>query len=136
MKKILSRATAILTLTMAATSSIATPPPVILFDNQSDVRITATIAGLPGKPIPPKTFNHPVPYPLVDLACFQKQVSQNCPIEFFDGATGTKIATVMINAETATVNTPPTIYGDYANQFTVTGWDGNPITHIIIAPKV
>lgn len=110
-------------------------PSFIYFDNQTDIKLNATIAGLPGKPIPANTSNYAVPYALVDLGCYQKQLMTNCPIEFFDAANGQKVATVNINANEAFISQAPTIYGEYLNNFSVSGWDSKPISHIKINKK-
>ena len=124
------------TLLFSSINTASALPSFIYFDNQTDIKLNATIAGLPGKPIPANTSNYPVPYALVDLGCYQKQLMSNCPIEFFDAANGQKIATVNINANEAFVMQAPMIYGDYLNNFSVSGWDAKPITHIKINKKV
>lgn len=110
-------------------------PSFIYFDNLTDIKLNATIAGLPGKPIPPNTTNYPVPYALVDLGCYQKQLMSNCPIEFFDAANGQKVASVSINANEAYISQTPTLYGEYLNNFSVSGWDAKPLSHIKINKK-
>jgi hypothetical protein len=133
MKKIIMLA---LTSGILFVTSVATAlPSFIYFDNLTDIKLNALIAGLPGKPIPPNTSNYPVPYALVDLACYQKQLMSNCPIEFFDAANGQKVATVNINAAEAYISQSPTIYGEYLNNFSVSGWDAKPISHIKINKK-
>ncbi len=134
MKKIIKHALGA-SLIFCSISTAFAVPSFIYFDNQTDIKLNATIAGLPGKPIPANTLNYAVPYALVDLGCYQKQVMTNCPIEFFDAATGQKVATVNINANEAFVSQSPVIYGEYLNNFSVSGWDAKPISHIKINKK-
>ena len=136
MKKIITLAALGTSLLFSSITCATTLPSFIYFDNMTDIKLNATIAGLPGKSIPPNTSNYPVPYALVDLACYQKQLFTNCPIEFHDAANGQKIASVLIHAGEAAVVQAPTIYGEYFSQYSVSGWDGKPISHIKIDKKV
>lgn len=123
------------TLLFSSIVNVQALPSFIYFDNLTDIKLNATIAGLPGKPIPPNTTNYPVPYALVDLGCYQKQLMSNCPIEFFDAANGQKVASVNINASEAYISQAPTLYGDYLSNFSVSGWDAKPLSHIKINKK-
>jgi hypothetical protein len=116
-------------------SAANTLPSMIYFDNLTDIKLHATIAGLPGKPIPANTSNYPVPYALVDLACYQKNLLSNCPIEFFDADNGQKIASVYIQAAEGSIAQAPTLHGEYLNQFSVSGWESKPVSHIKINKK-
>jgi hypothetical protein len=116
-------------------ASATTLPTFIYFDNLTDIKLNATVAGLPGKPIPANTSNYPVPYALVDLACYQKNLLSSCPIEFFDAENGQKVASVYIQASEGSIGQAPTLYGEYLNQFSVSGWESKPVSHIKINKK-
>jgi hypothetical protein len=119
---------------IAATVVFAEPPAQITFSNLTDLALSTSIAGLPGQGIAPSVVK-PVSYNIVNMACTFYRVVNNCPIEFTDKTTGAKVATVYINAATATLTQAPTFYGNYANLYEVKGWDASPITEISIVSK-
>lgn len=122
-------------LLFTGSTAFAALPTFIYFDNLTDITLHATVAGLPGKPIPANTTNFPVPYALVELACFQKNLTSSCPIEYFDATNGQKVASVQIHSGEGSVTQAPSLYGDYLNQYSVSGWESKPVTHIRINKK-
>ncbi len=118
----------------ASTVAHAEVPTHITFSNLTDLAMSTSIAGLPGRGIAPNVVK-PVSYSIVTMACAFYNVQNNCPIEFTDSATGAKVATVLINSITATLTQPPTFYGNYANLYEVQGWETSPITEISIVKK-
>lgn len=119
----------------AATVAHAEVPASITFSNLTDLALSTSIASLPGRGIAANAVK-PVSYGIVTLACGFYNVKQNCPIEFTDSATGAKVATVYINAETATLTQAPTFYGSYADLYEVKGWEASPLSEISISKKV
>ena len=61
--------------------------------------------------------------------------ANNCPIQFTNKSNGESVATVYINSETATLNQAPVFYGNYGNEYVVTGWESSPVQHITISAK-
>jgi hypothetical protein len=130
MKKISLLAACLFSSTLAQ----AALPEHITFSNETSLSLGTSIAGLPGNGVAPNVTKS-VSYVLVSMGCFYGNVLKNCPIEFTDNATGARVATVSINAETATLTQPPQFYGSYADEYEVTGWQGSPIQHIYIVKK-
>ncbi len=118
----------------AATVVHAAVPTEITFSNFTDLALTTSIAGLPGRGIAPNIVK-PVSYNIVNLACTFYNVTNSCPIEFVDSASGNKVASVYINSNTATLTQAPTFYGKYADLYEVLGWETSPITAITISKK-
>lgn len=120
---------------LAAGSAHASAPSFVTFTNETSLALGTSIAGLPGYGIDPlvtKTLS----YNIVNIGCNYNNVADNCPIDFLDKQTGSKVATVYINASTGTLNAQPTFYGEYASQYEVMGWEQSPISHITIAKKI
>lgn len=121
---------------VAATSAQAIPAvTTIFFDNNTDLALDAKIAGKPGKSIPASVTNYGVPYIAVYVTCQYTGKTKACPIEFFDQKSQSLVATVILNADEISVNSPPVLQGDYANIYSVTGWETTPATHIRINTK-
>ncbi len=118
----------------AATAAYAETPSSITFSNLTDLALTTSIAGLPGRGIAANAVK-PVSYSIVTLACGFYNVKQSCPIEFTDSATGAKVASVYINSDTATLTQAPTFYGMYADLYEVKGWETSPLSEISITKK-
>ncbi len=118
----------------AATVVHAAPPAQITFSNMTNLELSTSIAGLPGRGISANAVK-PVSYSIVTLACGFYRVTQECPIEFKDSATGAKVASVYINSDTATLTKAPVFYGEYAAKYEVQGWEASPITEISIVKK-
>lgn len=114
--------------------AFATPPTQIIFNNETPLDLATAIAGLPGNGIAPST-TRPVSYNIVLLGCNYSGRANHCPIEFTDKRTGDKVATVYINAETATLTQPPLFYGTYAQKYEVSGWEASPLSNISIIEK-
>lgn len=123
----------LLTAFFAGTANAGTPSSVT-FSNHTSLSLGTSIAGLPGHGIDP-SISKTVGYNLVNLGCSYSGKPENCPIDFTDKQTGAKVATVYINAKTATFTSEPTFYGSYASEYEVLGWDQSPISHIIISKK-
>ncbi len=119
---------------LCATVAQGVVPAQITFSNLTDLALTTSIAGLPGKGIAANAVK-PVSYGIVSLACNFYKVVNSCPIEFTDAATGAKVASVYINSETATLTQAPTFYGNYANLYEVKGWEASPLSEISIVKK-
>ena len=107
----------------------------IYFTNNTDLALNATIAGRPGKPIAAKAQGYAVPYMVVYVACQYTGMQKACPIEFTDQKTGSPVAKVVINAEQAQVLGAPTLFGTYASQYDIYGWQSTPVSHIHINYK-
>ena len=112
----------------------AETPSFITFTNETPLSLATSIAGLPGNGIAP-SVNKTVSYYFVNIGCTASGNPENCPIEFFDKSTGEKVATVFINALTATLNSEPIFYGMYGTSYQVTGWEQSPISHISIVKR-
>ncbi len=119
---------------LTVTVARAEIPAQITFSNLTDLALSTSIAGLPGKGIAANAVK-PVSYGIVTMACNFYQVVNNCPIEFVDTATGSKVASVYINSATATLTQAPTFYGNYANLYEVKGWEASPLSEISIVKK-
>ncbi|MGE3319956.1 MAG: hypothetical protein AB7I18_11745 [Candidatus Berkiella sp.] len=116
-------------------SSLATALPTqITFTNNTSLSLGTSIAGLPGNGVEPNATKS-ASYSLVSMGCFFGNVLNNCPIEFTDRHSGAKVATVYINAETATLTRAPQFHGTYGDEYEVTGWQASPISHIYIVKK-
>lgn len=109
-------------------------PSQITFSNDTSLALGSSLAGMPGTGIAPN-ITKPVTYTIVSMACYYSGHMNNCPIEFSDKSNGEKVATVYLNAETATLTQPPVLYGNYANEYEVTGWESSPISTISITKK-
>lgn len=109
-------------------------PSQITFSNDTDLALITSIAGLPGNGIAPNVTK-PVSFSIVTMGCYYGGVLNNCPIEFSDKSNGERVATVYINAETATLTQAPVFYGHYANEYQVLGWEASPISQISISRK-
>lgn len=112
----------------------ANPPQYVTFSNDTPLSLSTSIAGLPGSGIEP-SISKTVSYQLVSIGCTYGGNPQNCSIDFIDRNTGNKVATVNINALTATLNSEPIFYGDYGMSYQVSGWEDSPINHISITKK-
>lgn len=125
---------ALLTSVFLSSTCQAEMPSFVTFTNETNLSLNTMIAGLPGNGIEP-SVSKTVSYNLVNWGCTASGNPQHCPIEFFDKQTGNKVATVYINALTATLNAEPTFYGEYAALYQVSGWEASPISHISIVNK-
>lgn len=112
----------------------AAPVSSILFTNETPIALSTSIAGLPGNGVPANT-SQPVSYDKVSMGCFWGGNMGNCAINFNNKANGELVATVYINANTATLTKAPVFYGEYAAKYEVNGWEASPITHITISEK-
>ena len=110
-------------------------PNYITFTNETSLSLGTSISGLPGSGVAPNTTKS-APYATVGVGCYFGKVLNNCPIEFTDKKNGAPVATVYINAETATLTRPPVFHGTYGDLYEVTGWESYPISHIKIVQKV
>lgn len=110
------------------------PTDSITFSNQTSLTLATSIAGLPGNGIAP-SVTKPVTLNLVMMGCSFANALENCPIEFSNKDTGEKVATVYINALTATLTQQPIFHGQFGEQFAVLGWESSPLTHISIVEK-
>lgn len=118
-------------LAFSATASAAAPVSEITFTNETSIALDTSIAGFPGNGVDANT-SKAVSYAKVAIGCWAGGNSYNCGIDFADRETGEKIATVYINAETATLTQAPIFHGSYGNEYEVVGWESSPITHITI----
>lgn len=109
-------------------------PSEITFSNDTSLALATSISGMPGQGVAANVTKS-VSYVLVSMGCYYSGFMNNCPIEFSDKSNGEKVATVYINAETATLTQPPIMYGHYANEYDVQGWETSPISHISIVKK-
>lgn len=133
MYKIIKNAAIGLALCSIATASIAMPTE-ITFSNNTDLALDTSVAGLPGNGI---TANETkaVGYNIVVMGCSFANAMTNCPIVFYNRANGDKVASVSINVQAAELTEPPTFYGQYGDNYEVSGWDDKPISHISINSK-
>lgn len=106
----------------------------ILFTNETPIALSTSIAGLPGHGIE-ANVSQAVSFDKVSLGCFFGGNMQNCAINFTNRDNGELVATVYINADTATLTQAPVFHGDYANSYQVTGWETSPVSHITIQAK-
>lgn len=113
-------------------TAVAALPTNLYFDNNTDVTFGAYTAGQPGATIAANVNNFSVPYIAVMFKCNNAGVPLACPIEFYDKSNGKKIASVILNIKTATISAPPVFESDYASFFSITGWDGSPLSRISI----
>lgn len=109
-------------------------PSQITFSNETSLSLGTSIAGLPGQGVAPNATKS-ANYALVSMGCLYGNVIHNCGIEFTDRSNGAPVATVYINAETATLTRPPLFHGAYGEEYDVTGWQTSPIEHIHIVKK-
>lgn len=132
-KNTMKKAQLILVSSIIAFTAHAAPSEII-FSNNSDLSLDTSIAGLPGNGIDPNATK-PVSYGIVTIGCNFANALYNCPIEFYNRANGEHVATVRINALEASLVEAPTFYGEYGNNYEVTGWENTPITAITIQAK-
>lgn len=121
-------------LALTSASYAAMPVSQIVFSNETAIALNTSIAGIPGNGIEANT-SKPVGFEKVTMGCFWGGNMQNCGINFTDKANGQAVATVYINANTATLTQAPVFHGDYASKYEVTGWETSPVTHITIKEK-
>lgn len=114
--------------------SVHAAPTEIVFSNLTDLSLDTSVAGLPGNGID-SNVTKPVSYAIVSIGCNYANAMNNCPIEFYNRANGEHVATVRINAYEASLVEAPTFYGDYGNNYEVTGWETSPISSITIQAK-
>ncbi len=114
--------------------SAAAVPNEITFTNNTSLSLSTSIAGLPGNGISANETKA-VGYGIVTMGCNFGNALTNCPIVFTDRATGEKVASVNIDASTASLVQPPVFYGNYESNYEVTGWENGPISHISINLK-
>tara|TARA_R110002110_G_scaffold195770_1_gene405415 strand:+ start:11563 stop:11988 length:426 start_codon:yes stop_codon:yes gene_type:complete len=112
-------------------ATFAAPVSEIVFTNETLIALDTSIAGFPGNGVDANT-SKAVSYGKVAVGCWAGGDSYNCGINFANRETGEQVATVYINAETATLTQAPIFHGDYGSQYEVTGWESSPITHITI----
>jgi hypothetical protein len=128
----------IIKLTLITTSLFASAanalPTDITFSNNTPLDLATSISGIPGNGVA-ANVSRAVSFSIVSFGCYVTGNMNNCPIEFSDKATGEHVATVHMNVETATLNQAPIFYGNYANEYEVTGWESSPVTHITINKK-
>lgn len=117
-----------------ANSSFSMPVSEILITNNTSIGLNTSIAGIPGYGID-ASVSKPVGYDKVATGCFFGGNMDNCPINFANKNTGETVATVYINANTATLTQPPIFHGNYGSLYEVTGWESSPITQITIQEK-
>ena len=115
-------------------TAFAMPVSQITFTNETPIALNTSIAGFPGNGIPAST-SEAVGFEKVSMGCFWGGNMQNCGINFSNKNNGELIATVYINANTATLTQPPVFNGQYGSQYEVIGWESSPITHITIREK-
>lgn len=106
-------------------------PSYITFSNSTSLSLNTFIAGLPGYGIEPNVTS-PVSYNIVSAGCTYNGVATNCPIEFYNRHNGEKVATVFINANTATLTGQPVFHGMYGEEYEVRGWEQSPLNRITI----
>ena len=124
----------ILASTLLLGSIAVAVPTSIEFTNNTSLSLATAIGNFPGNGIE-ANVSRSVHYSIITLGCYSQGLQNDCPIEFTDRETGEKVATIRMNAETGTLLSAPTFYGKYANDYTVTGWDATPISHITINEK-
>lgn len=130
-KKIISKALFCMTI---VSSSVFALPTEITFSNNTSLDLATSISGIPGNGVAPN-ITRSVSYSVVSFGCYITGNMNHCPIQFTDKANGEHVATVYINADTASLNQAPILYGDYAANYEVTGWETSPINHITINKK-
>lgn len=113
------------------TAASASPVSEITFTNETSIALDTSIAGFPGNGVDANS-SKAVSYAKVAVGCWAGGNSYNCGIEFANRETGEKIATVYINAETATLTQAPIFHGSYGSEYEVAGWEASPISHITI----
>ena len=135
-KKVLMGLTGIITGSLLLTSgAFATElPSHITFSNFTPLALNSSLAGLPGQGIAPNV-TRPVFYSLVHYICSFTSNLNNCPIEFTNRENGEKVATVYLNAETATLTQAPIFHGNYGDEYEVVGWNASPLCEITITKK-
>lgn len=121
-------------LLLTSTAVQAETPSQITFNNLTSLALDTQLASTPGQGIA-ANVSKPVNYSLVYWICYYSNTFNHCPIVFTDKSNGQKVATVYINAETATLTEPPALYGNYASEYEIRGWETSPITEIIITKK-
>ncbi len=117
---------------LLASSTAQALPSMIYFNNHTQLALDATVAGRPGKPIPANVTRHAVPYMGVYVACMYAGKQNSCPIEFITQKGGQRVATVTLNANNAAVLGAPTLYPPYLGQYSVAGWQTQPLDTITI----
>lgn len=116
-------------------STVAAPPiSEITFNNQTNLELRTVIGSMEGKGIPANA-RVSRPYDAISTGCFLAQNLPNCAINIHNKANNELVATVYMNAYTATLNQAPIFYGNYANQYEVIGWQASPLREITINAK-
>jgi hypothetical protein len=118
-------------LLIASQAAIALPTN-IYFDNNTDMQLDAYTGGQPGASIAKDSINFAVPFIGVLARCNMSGVPNACPIDFLDHETGDKIASVILDVWKASIVGTPTLYGDYATKYSISGWETTPVEHISI----
>jgi len=121
-------------LLLVSATAYAENPSQITFNNFTSLALDSQLASSPGQGIAANA-SKPVNYSLVYWICYYSSSFNHCPIVFTDKSNGEKVATVYLNAETATLTEPPTLYGNYAKEYEVRGWETSPINEITIVAK-
>lgn len=114
-----------------ALGAVAEPVGSILFNNNTDVSLTTSIAGQRGRDIEPHAKDFPVPYFYLGNICSMGGAYDNCPIEFFS-RTGELAARVRVNVDTGTILGTPELLGSFATGYVVSGWQDVPVRVIHI----
>lgn len=134
-RKISLRSASIFTsLFLTVCAANAANPTYITINNQTDLALGSQLSTAPGLGIGP-SISKPFNYSVIYWTCYYSGNLNRCPIEFNDKSNGAKVATVYLNAETATLTEAPTLYGEYANKYEVRGWEASPLSEITITNK-
>ncbi len=102
--------------------------------NQTNLNLGTTAAGWSGNGIQASS-SAAISTARISMGCFFGGALSNCPIEFTDLATGSKVATVFLDVYSGALTGAPTFHGSYGSEYDVIGWQNNPLSHIYIVKK-
>ncbi|MES2213203.1 MAG: hypothetical protein V4490_08730, partial [Pseudomonadota bacterium] len=64
--------------------------------------------------------------------CNMANMGKACPVEFYNRDTHEIMASVYIDVWSGSITHQPTLYGKYAQEISVLGWENKPLGHITI----
>ena len=109
-------------------------PTTIYLDNHTGYTIDGYTAGQPGVGLNPHTSSVGVPYLGVITRWNMANMAKACPVEFYNRDNHDLIASVYVDIWTGTVTGQPALYGHYAQELRISGWEGT-LSHITLEEK-